>query len=103
MIRETFGTLIVPWDALAPGHPLPVASGTDEIALTFSRPELVRRSGRTPSDRLRPDSNIDMRFLAHAVRYYTTNPQHRPTIGTQAGYAHLLQAISDSTALGQLP
>jgi hypothetical protein len=103
VVRETFGTLILPWDALAPGLPLPVASSRDEIPLTCGRPELIRRHGRIPADRLRPDSNVDMRFLARAVRYYATNPQHRPTIGTAAGYEHLLQAVSDRTSLGPQP
>jgi hypothetical protein len=100
VVREAFGTLIVPWEALAPGLPLPVPSGQDPVCLTFSRPELVRRRGRFPPDGLLPASNVDMRFLAQAVRYYATNPQHRPTIGTQAGYEHLIRAMADSASLG---
>ncbi|GAB1692582.1 hypothetical protein KRM28CT15_43850 [Krasilnikovia sp. M28-CT-15] len=93
--REWAGTLIVPWDAL-PVVPLPRPTdprGT--LPVGYARPELVRRHGLVTSRRRLYTDNIDQRFVARVIRYYTTHPEHRSAIGTRVEYDRLLSAISD--------
>jgi hypothetical protein len=96
--RTPFGTLVVPWAALAPGYPLPVPPAASRLTLTYVGHELVRRRGLVLFRRLVQTGNIDTMFLVHAIRYYLDHPEHRPFIGTQAEYDDLLQAISSPTS-----
>jgi hypothetical protein len=93
--REWAGTLIVPWDAL-PVVPLPQpADEQATLRVQYARPELVRRHGLVTSRRWLVTDNIDQDLAAQTIRYYTTHPEHRPAIGTQAEYDRLLSEISE--------
>jgi hypothetical protein len=89
--KSPLGTLIVPWEALAPTYPYPSAPTEKHLVLTYARPELVRRRGLRFSRRRINTDNIDTVFLGYAIAYYVAYPQMRSTIGTMAGYAELLR------------
>jgi hypothetical protein len=89
-----FGALVVPWEALAPGYPLPIPAKASRLPLTYARPELVRRRGLTRGRRSIYISHIHAGFLAAAIRYYVAYPQHRAAIGTQSEHDRLLHALA---------
>ncbi|MFU8855177.1 hypothetical protein ACNAW0_30085 [Micromonospora sp. SL1-18] len=92
--RDVTGSLMVPWEALAPGSPSRPAVGASTLALTYTQPDLVRRCGILPLGRrrLRID-NIHPWFLADTIRHYVDHPQHRPAIGEPAEYQRLWHAL----------
>jgi hypothetical protein len=96
--HSSLGTLTVPWEALAPGYPLPVRPKAGSLALTYTAPELVQRRGLASRRFIRTD-NIDALFLVHAIRHYLAHPQRRSALGTQTEYDHLLRALTESTAM----
>jgi hypothetical protein len=89
------GSLTVPWEALAPGHPSRPAVRAGTLILTYVRPELVRRRGILVLGRrrLRID-NVHAWFIADAIRHYVDHPQHRAAIGEPAEYRRLWQALT---------
>ncbi|OKI84558.1 hypothetical protein [Micromonospora sp. CB01531] len=100
--RDVTGSLMVPWEALAPGRPFQPAVGAATLALTYAQPDLVRRRGILPLGRrrLRID-NVHPWFIADAIRYYVDHPQHRAAIGEPSEYQRLWHALmSAPTGLG---
>lgn len=100
--RDVTGSLMVPWEALAPGHPFQPAVGVATLALAYAQPDLVRRRGILPLGRrrLRID-NVHAWFIADAIRYYVDHPQHRAAIGEPAEYQRLWHALTSApTGLG---
>jgi len=87
------GSLTVPWEALAPGHPLRPKAKAPTLALTYARPELIRRHGVFGRRKLRIDQ-VDAWFVADAIRYYVEHPGRRLAIGTPAEYRCLLDALT---------
>jgi hypothetical protein len=96
--RTPFGTLTVPWEALAPGYPQPGPGKS--LVLTYARPELVRRRHFVFSRRRLAayGVNVDPLFLSAVIAYYLAYPQYRPAIGTQAEYDRLLHVMSRSVS-----
>ena len=74
--RTGLGTLVVPWQVLAPGHPLPPLSTATKLALTFAHPQLVRRKGLVFWSSVQA-GNVDPAFPAGAIRFYVANPDRR--------------------------
>ncbi len=95
--RDFTGSLMVPWEALAPGRPSQPAVRASTMALTYAQPDLVRRRGILPHGRrrLRID-NIHPWFIADTIRHYVDHPQHRAAIGEPAEYQRLLHALTSS-------
>ncbi|MEU3454177.1 hypothetical protein ABZ671_11305 [Micromonospora sp. NPDC006766] len=93
-VREVWGTLTVPWEALPVGQVHRPADQPRTLHLACARPELVRRRGRVAKETL-PTDNIDAQFLADAIRYYVLHPEHRTAIGTEAEYRRLRDALVD--------
>ncbi|MFI7601854.1 hypothetical protein [Actinoplanes sp. NPDC049681] len=112
--RRALGTVFVPWAALPavrtrlrrspatsvfpPGafaaHDDDPAGSPDQIRLGYGRPELVRRRGLVWHTRRIRTAQVDMRFLAAAIRFYATNPEQQPAIGTDEGYRRLREAVA---------
>ncbi|PZG17050.1 hypothetical protein C1I95_16350 [Micromonospora craterilacus] len=92
--RDLTGSLMVPWEALAPGRPYQPAARASSLALTYAQPDLVRRRSILPLGRrrLRIDS-VHPWFIADAIRHYVDHPQHRAAIGEPAEYQRLLDAL----------
>jgi hypothetical protein len=90
--RGPFGTLTVPWDALAPGYPLPARPAATGLTVAYARPELVGRRGLIRRQRI-PVDHVDPLFLGSAIAYYVSHPQHRPAIGTEAEYERLRHTL----------
>jgi hypothetical protein len=97
-VRHLFGVLTVPWEALAPGYPLRPDLRFRRLALTYTRPDLVRRWGIL-SRRLVPIDNVHAWFIADAIRYYVAHHEHRANIGTQAEYERLLHTLTHPPAV----
>lgn len=95
-----FGGLTVPWEALAPGYPIPVPVKANQLALTYARPELVRRSGLIREERIIAVPYVDAGFLTAAIRYYVAYPQHRAAIGTQTEHDRLIHALAGGSYSG---
>ncbi|MEU1836369.1 hypothetical protein [Micromonospora chersina] len=91
--RELAGSVSVPWDALAAGRPLRPAARTRTLALTYARPELVRRRGLVFGHQLLSIDTVAGWFVADAIRDYVTHPERRAAIGTQAEYDRLLRVV----------
>ncbi|MEV6813271.1 hypothetical protein [Micromonospora sp. NPDC051296] len=91
------GTLTIPWDALADVQPVQPADARGEVRLTYTRPELVRRTGLP----LRRDriyfEGTDRDLIADAVAHYAAHPAARATIGSHTGYENLQQVHADAT------
>ncbi|MFG2106163.1 hypothetical protein [Micromonospora chersina] len=84
------------WDAVVVafcGRPLRPAARTKILALTYARPELVRRRGLVLGHQLLSIDNVAGWFIADAIRHYVTHPERRAAIGTEAEYGRLLHAI----------
>ncbi|GII25153.1 hypothetical protein [Planosporangium mesophilum] len=94
VVSRLFGTLIVPWEALAPGYPVPMPAKADSMPLTYVRPELVRHRGLTIGRRWVHIPEIHAGFLAAAIRYYVAHPQDRAAIGTETEHDRLLRALT---------
>jgi hypothetical protein len=100
--RGPFGTLTVPWDALAPGYPLPAPPAATHLTVEYARPELVHRRGLIRRGRIRVD-DVDPMFLAAAVAFYAANAQRRPAIGTHEEYHRLIRARPEATRRSRPP
>lgn len=96
--REPTGSVSVPWEAIAPGHPYRPAVRAGTLTLTYGRPELVRRRGLVLSRRLLRIDNVHAWFIADAIRHYVTHPDRRAAIGTEGEYRRLLHAMRDELA-----
>lgn len=95
--RDVTGSLMVPWEALAPGHPFLPAAGASTLALTYAQPKLVRRRGVLPLGRRRLSiDNVHPWFLANAIRHYVDHPQHRAAIGEPAEYQRLRHVVAST-------
>lgn len=92
--RDFAGSLTVPWEAMAPGHPSRPAVRASTLTLTYARPELVRRRGIVPSRRRLRIDNVHAWLIADAIRHYVDHPQHRAAIGEPAEYHRLWQALT---------
>ncbi|GGM48974.1 hypothetical protein GCM10011608_37360 [Micromonospora sonchi] len=92
--RDFTGSLMVPWEALAPGRPFQPAVRASTLALAYAQPDLVRRRGILPLGRrrLRID-NVHPWFIADTIRHYVDHPQHRAAIGEPAEYQRLWHAL----------
>ncbi|MFI1193982.1 hypothetical protein ACH4T9_12085 [Micromonospora sp. NPDC020750] len=95
--RDFTGSLMVPWEALAPGCPSQPAVRASILALTYAQPDLVRRRGILPLGRrrLRID-NVHPWFIADAIRHYVDHPQHRAAIGEPTEYQRLWHALTSA-------
>ncbi|MGC9667195.1 hypothetical protein ACNTMW_11650 [Planosporangium sp. 12N6] len=91
---ELFGSLTVPWEALAPGYPRLRSLSAGWLTLTYTRPELVRRRGLTFGRRWISADAVDPRFLGAAIAYYVAYPRCRAAIGTQAEHDRLVRALT---------
>ncbi|MFI2652801.1 hypothetical protein [Micromonospora fulviviridis] len=96
--RDVTGSLMVPWEALAPGRPSRPAVNAATLALTYARPDLVRRRGILPLGRRLRVDNVHPWFIADTIRHYVDHPQHRATIGEPAEYQRLLHALTSPPA-----
>lgn len=92
--RDFTGSLMVPWEALAPGSPSRPAVNAVTLALTYAQPELVRRRGILPLGRRLRIDNVHPWFIADTIRHYVDHPQHRAAIGEPAEYQRLLHALT---------
>ncbi|WP_146605618.1 hypothetical protein [Micromonospora craterilacus] len=91
------GTLTIPWDALADVQPVQPADARGEVRLTYTRPELLRRTGLLPHrDRIYFEGT-DRDLIADAVAHYAAHPAARSTIGSHTGYENLQQLHADAT------
>ncbi|MFJ8578520.1 hypothetical protein [Micromonospora sp. NPDC093277] len=93
-VREIWGTLTVPWEALPVGQAHRPADQPPTLRVAYARPELVRRRGRVAKETL-PTDNIDAQFLADAIRHYVRHPEHRAAIGSAVEYRRLRDALAD--------
>ncbi len=94
--RAWAGVLIVPWDAM-PVVPLPLSTDNRRtLRVRYARPELVRRRGLVVSRRRLLTENVDQRLVARIIRYYTTHPERRPSIGSQAEYDRLIAELANT-------
>jgi hypothetical protein len=83
--RQPFGSLFVPWEAFDIEHPVGPGARNSEIALSYQRPDLVRRRGVLVfSRRAVRIRNVDWTFFAWVIRHYVSYPGHRPAIGSEA-------------------
>jgi hypothetical protein len=96
--RQPTGSISVPWEALAPGYPLRPAIRAGTLALTYARPELVRRRGLVLSQRLLRIDTVHAWFIADAIRHYVTHPECRAAMGTEAEYRRLLHTMRNGMA-----
>ncbi|MET7418733.1 hypothetical protein [Dactylosporangium sp. NPDC005555] len=92
MDRSLLGTVTVPWDALTTNSLPPTTPSARLLRLTYARPDLVRVTGLPLTRQINTDT-VNALFLAHTLHHYLIHPQHRPHIGTAAGYAELLTAL----------
>ncbi|SNT17654.1 hypothetical protein SAMN06264365_1521 [Actinoplanes regularis] len=90
--RQPFGSLFVPWEALAvPRAALP--RDTQQVILYLAHPELVRKRGLRGGDpHLLSAAGINAEFLARAIHEYANRADLRPAIGSEAALAQF-QAI----------
>ena len=100
--REFTGSLTVPWESLAPGRPSRPAVNAATLALTYARPDLVRRRGILPLGRRLRIDNVHPWFIADTIQYYVDHPQHRTAIGEPAEYQRLWHALT-SPPTGPVP
>ena len=88
--RET-GSLFIPWTAVATDQPRQAEDAPVDLALTdpdqVTRTGLIRRPNRLSFEQTRPA------FVAAAIAHYAAHPTDRPTIGTEAGHRHLIEAL----------
>ncbi|MFG2059163.1 hypothetical protein ACGFI9_34615, partial [Micromonospora sp. NPDC048930] len=96
--RDFAGSLMVPWEALAAGRPSRPAVNAATLALTYARPELVRRRGILPLGRRLRVDNVHPWFIADTIRHYVDHPQHRAKIGEPAEYQRLWHALTSPPA-----
>jgi hypothetical protein len=86
--REPFGSLFVPWAALA-AHDPAVSIGRNQIALYFDRPELVVSRGYRPGTSHFLSAGADADLLVRTITAYVTDPDRRASIGTEAELGRL--------------
>jgi hypothetical protein len=86
--RQPFGSLFVPWEALAAAEP----HGRAQLTLHCRQPHLVRRRGLRPLTG-KTLSGSDAGYLARVIHEYVTHADHRPAIGTPAELTRLTGAV----------
>lgn len=86
--RQPFGSLFVPWEALAAAEP----HGRTQLTLHCRQPHLVRRRGLRPLTTKTP-SGSDAGYLARVIHEYVTHADHRPAIGTPAELTRLTAVV----------
>ncbi|MFG2054265.1 hypothetical protein ACGFI9_09545 [Micromonospora sp. NPDC048930] len=91
--RDFAGSLMVPWEALAPARPSRPAVNAATLALTYAQPDLVRRRGILPLGRRLRIDNVHPWFIADTIRHYVDHPQQRAAIGEPAEYQRLWHAL----------
>jgi hypothetical protein len=100
--RQPFGSLHVPWEALAIPRPAFPRNG-QQVTLHLARPELVRRRGlRFGAQTLLPAAGLDPELLARAIHEYANRADIRSTIGSEAASAQF-QAIPQIVELANRP
>lgn len=101
LIMSAFGTVDVPWDAIAADCPPVMPAKARGIPLSFDRPELVRARGLVLTRSWVPTPYIHVGLLAAAIRYYAAHPEHRPAIGTRPEHDRLLLAVRPPAEIAQ--
>ena len=91
--RQPLGSLFIPWDAFVHAYPA-APNGTQQVALYYERPELVRRRGLRPDGQNIPAASIDTAFLAWTINEYVAHPEYRSAIGTEAELRRLTAATA---------
>jgi hypothetical protein len=91
--RQPLGSLFVPWDAFVRAYPA-APRGTQQVALYYERPELVRRRGLRRGGPEIPAASIDTAFLARTINEYVAHPEYRSAIGTEAELRRLTAATA---------
>lgn len=82
--RQVFGSLFVPWDALAtPCSAYP--HDAHQVTLYLAHPELGRRRGRwIGGPASLPAAGVDAELLARAIHEYSNRADLRSSIGSEA-------------------
>jgi hypothetical protein len=90
--RQVFGSLFVPWDALA--TPLSAyPHDAQQVTLYLAHPELIRRRGlRLGSPTMLPAAGVDAELLARVIHEYSNRPDIRSAMGSEAEL-HRLRTI----------
>ncbi len=88
--RQALGTLIVPWEALAPAYPIPGRPQARSLVLTYARPELIQRRGIVFGRCRLATQGVDAVFLGRVIGHYLAHPEHRSAIGTETEYGRVL-------------
>jgi hypothetical protein len=82
--RQVFGSLFVPWDALAIPHSA-YPHDAQQVTLYLAHPELVRRRGlRLRSPTMLSAAGVDAELLARAIHEYSNRPDLRSAMGSEA-------------------
>ncbi|MEV6305502.1 hypothetical protein AB0M02_39230 [Actinoplanes sp. NPDC051861] len=81
--RQPFGSLFIPWEALAADRPIDGWT-TRDVTLSVTHPDLVRRTGLRRGGPIRlPAASVRPELLALAVTDYATRPDRRSLIGLE--------------------
>lgn len=86
--RQPFGSLFVPWEALAVAEP----HGRTQLTLHCRQPHLVHRRGLRPLTG-KTLSGSDAGYLARVIHEYVTHADHRSAIGTPAELTRLTAVV----------
>lgn len=95
---------VIPWEALAPGGPLPTHLTDRYLPLAVVRPDLVVQRGWPigQGSRKRPvlplAFNVHPLFLTDAIRWYAEHAEDRVAIGTPAEHDRLVAALAPASA-----
>jgi hypothetical protein len=88
--RQVFGSLFVPWTALATPYPA-VNYDPRQVTLFLAHPERTRRRGfRHGGRELLPAAGVNAELLARAIHEYTNRPELRAAIGSEAELTRFL-------------
>ncbi|MDI6100964.1 hypothetical protein QLQ12_20325 [Actinoplanes sp. NEAU-A12] len=97
--HRAYGAMFVPWEAFAGvGYPA-VPDGHGRVALTFSRPDLVRGRGWRPLGSALGPAGTDALFLSRVLHEYAHRPDLRAAIGSEAERDRLVQTWGSTPAL----
>ena len=91
--HNAVGSLFVPWEAFDRAYPAWPAEKGDRLLVNYegrARRRGVVMTGR----RVMTGYNVDRWFLARTIQHYVVHPEDRASIGTDAGYARLTQALT---------
>jgi hypothetical protein len=94
-VERALATITASWEAVAPGYPLRPEIRAWNLALTYTRPDLVRRRSIVFSRWLVNIDNVRAWFIADVIRYYVAHPEHRAAIGTESQYERLYRVLTE--------